>query len=338
MTERLWLALVLCAGLVACAKGSSQPQTPPKTEPPDAHVKALADTFLDAFFDRNPEAATVYGVPGRRHDRLTDNSLAALRAWQAKEDGWLQELRSIDAAAISGRPLRATYAIVRQSLEGNVAKRVCRDELWPVSQMTGWQVNDGYLVTIQPVGTEELRREALARWGALPKYIDTEIESLREGIKAGYTAPKLNVRIVIDQVRTLATTPLKDSPFGSPIQRDKDPAFQKAFTALVNDAIVPAATRYADFLEREYLPAAREALGVTANPNGAACYDASVLYHASIPKTAREVHELGVQQNEQLTAEMKAIGQRSFQIDDVPKLLQEVRSNPRYKFKSREEK
>src|SRR5262249_12784131 len=155
---------------------------------------------------------------------------------------------------------------------------------------------------------------------------------------AGYSSPKLNVRIVLDQVRTLATTALKDSPFGSPIERDKDPEFQKAFAALVTDQIVPAARRYADFLEKEYLPAARDAIAVTTHPDGAVCYDASVLYYASIAKTAGEVHELGVKQNDQLMAEMKAIGERSFQTGDVPALLQRVRSDPKYKFKSRAEK
>ena len=328
-----WLIAIACVGLTGCT--ASQP---PTKEPPDARVKALADTFLSAFFDRNPEAATVYGVPGRRHDKLSDNSLDALRVWEKREDAWLRDLDDVDVAAIASRPLRATHAIVRQALHGAVVKRICRDELWPVSQMTGWQINDGYLVTIQPVGTPELRRDALARWGMLPAYLDTEIANLREGIKAGYTAPKLNVRIVIDQIRTLAATPLKDSPFGSPIQRDSDEEFKKAFAALVTDRIVPAAKRYADFLEQEYLPAAREVIAVSANPDGAACYDASVLYHASIAKTAKAVHELGVQQNEQLMAEMKAIGERSFQIGDVPALLQRVRTDPTFKFKSREEK
>ena len=51
-----------------------------------------------------------------------------------------------------------------------------------------------------------------------------------KGSKSGYTSPKLNVRIVIDQVRSLAATPVKDSPFGSPAERDNSPEFQKAFT------------------------------------------------------------------------------------------------------------
>jgi uncharacterized protein (DUF885 family) len=104
---RRWLIALVCAGLAGCA-GSSAP--PPKAEPPDARVKALADTFLEAYFDRNPESATAYGVPGRHHDKLSDNSIAALRAWEVKEDGWLAELKQSDASAMSSRPLRATAA------------------------------------------------------------------------------------------------------------------------------------------------------------------------------------------------------------------------------------
>src|SRR5262249_16477433 len=157
-------------------------------------------------------------------------------------------------------------------------------ELWPVSQMTGWQITESYIVTIQPVGSDQARADALARWGTLPGYIDTEIANLREGIARGYTAPKVAVRIVIDQIRSLSTGPIEDSPFDSPAQRDSSPDFKKAFEALVADRIQPAARKYADFLEKEYLPVAREAIAVAANPDGARCYDASVLYHSSSPK------------------------------------------------------
>lgn len=338
MMKRLALTL-LCA--IAAGNCTSGPPAPPPQAAPvhsDARVKAFADAFLAAYFDRYPEVATYNGVPGRRHDALTDNSLAAQAAWAAREDAWLTDLKSIDPATIEAETLRATYAIVRQAIEGDVAKRVCRDELWNVSQMTGWQIADGYLVTIQPVGTEEARKQALARWGSLPKYLDTEIANLAEGVKLGYTAPKLNVRIVIDQVRGLASGPAKDSPFSSPAQRDTDPAFKKEFDALVAKQINPAMTRYADYLEKEYLPKAREGIAVALNPEGAACYDASVWYHSSSRKTAKEVHELGLQQIDALTAEMKEIAQRSFHTEDVAAALRQLREEKQYKFKDRAEK
>jgi uncharacterized protein (DUF885 family) len=198
-------------------------------------------------------------------------------------------------------------------------------------------VQSGYLVTIQPVGSDEARREALARWSQLPAYLDTEIANLREGLKAGYSAPKGNVRLTIDQMNTLIATPLAESPFDSPSVRDKTAEFQKPFDLLVREQIVPAFTRYRDFLEREYLPAARDAVGVSANPGGAACYDAAVRAYSSLPVPARDVHATGVREVARLDAEMKAIGERSFKTGDVPKLLERLRTDKAFLFKSRED-
>src|SRR5665213_1514375 len=173
---RLTLASTLILGLAACSSPPPKPAAPP---PADPAAKALADGYIAAYLDRYPEQATEFGVPGRHHDKLTDNSLDALKAWEAKEDAWLVEAKAIDPSAIATSPMRAAYAIARESIESNIGSRVCRNELWNVSQMTGWQVDDGYLVTIQPVGNEQALAEAHARWALLPHYIDTEIVNLR---------------------------------------------------------------------------------------------------------------------------------------------------------------
>src|SRR4051812_24696116 len=117
-----------CLTAVACGRAANPPAA--IKESSDAGVRALADTYLAAYFERFPEVVTSYGVPGRRHDALSDNSLDALKAWQAREDAWLAELKRIAPASIASPPLRATYAITRQAIEGSIAKRVCRDELW----------------------------------------------------------------------------------------------------------------------------------------------------------------------------------------------------------------
>jgi uncharacterized protein (DUF885 family) len=332
------MSCFVCAALICAGCGRAPEKTPAAAapEPADGRVRALADAYLDGYFERNPDQITVYGVPDRRQDALPDNSPTALKAWQAKEDAWLAQAKAIDAAAIAAESLRATYAIVREALESSIGARVCRLELWTVSQfVNGWQVEDGYLVTIQPVGTDAARKEALARWSRLPLYIDTEISNLREGLKAGYSAPKGNVRIVIAQMDSLIATPTAESPFDAPSVRDKTPEFSQQFDLLLREQIVPAFKRYRDFLEKEYLPAARDAIGVSANPNGAACYDASVRFHSSVPMTAKDVHDTGVQQVAQLDAEMQAIGARSFGTSDVPALLQRARTDRRYLFKSR---
>src|SRR6476619_814507 len=108
------------AGVCLLALACNDAPAPPKAPPADDRVKALADAYLDGFFARNPDQITLLGVPGRRHDALPDNSLDALRLWQAREDGWLKALQQIDPAAINASSLRATQAILRETLEGAI--------------------------------------------------------------------------------------------------------------------------------------------------------------------------------------------------------------------------
>src|SRR5204863_5861005 len=130
MLRRSVIAAIVCAAVAAgCSRGTPAPAATPQA---DEAVKSLADAYLAGYFDRHPEERTVFGVPGSHHDRLTDNSLDALKAWQAREDAWLQQARAIRVSAIAGAPMRATYAIVREALESSMVARVCRSELWNV--------------------------------------------------------------------------------------------------------------------------------------------------------------------------------------------------------------
>ena len=337
MISTRFAAIALCCMWLASCQRADAPVSSRSVPSADARVRALADGYLAAYFERYPDQATIFGVPGRRHDRLPDNSQESLKAWWAREDSWLAEARAIDPSMIDAAPLRATYAIAREVLEASAGTRRCRTDLWNVSQMTGWQVQDGYLVTIQPVGTEEARRDAIARWSALPAYLETEMANLHDGIRQGYTAPKLNVRIVIGQMDALLSTPVSESPFDSPSVRDKTPRFAREFDALVRDRINPAIGRYRDFLRDEYLGAAREAMAVSAHPNGADCYEGLVRSFSTLRVPAGEVHQLGLRQIESLTAEMKTIAERSFHTDDVAGLLQRLRTDKQFMFKSRAE-
>ena len=333
--RRLRVLFIIAVFSVSCRPPAVD--APARGEPADARVRLLADAYIGGFFDRFPESATLYGVPGRSHDALSDNSLTGLQRWQAKEDRWLEEVNAIDPARIDDRSLRATHAILREALESGVASRVCRQELWSVSQMTGWHINYGYLVTIQPTGSEQARKEALARWSRLSGYLDNEIANLREGMRLGYTAPKHIVRIVVDQVRGLIATPTADQPFLAPVRAEQTKEFQQAFAVLVTKRIMPAAQRYADFLERDYLPAARDTIAVSALPHGAECYTASVRAHSSLAKSAQEVHDIGLREVARIDAEMKKIAEQTFKTSDVSALMQRLRTDRQFMFKSREQ-
>ncbi len=303
-----------------------------------AHVTVLADAYFASLLAHEPELVTLFGIPGGRHDRLPDNSLAALAAWHAREDTLLAAVQALDSARVARTPAWATYALLRETLEALVDARVCRQELWHVSQFAdGWPSAFATLAAAQPVGTDTLRAQALDRWRALPHYIDTEIRNLQEGTRVGYTAPRAIVQLAIAQLDSILALPPEQWPFFGPALRDSSFTFQSAMRALVSADIAPAVRRYRDYLALHYQPAARRTIALSALPQGGRCYAALVRRHTALELPAREIHQLGLREMAAIDSEMRVVAARSFGTTHVDSLLGALRSDPRYTFASRED-
>ena len=300
-------------------------------------VVGIANDYLTQWQEAFPEVNTSNGIPGASHDRLSDNSAAAEKAWQEKEDHWLADMRRIDPATLIGRPQWVTYGLLREELEASVGMRACNYRVWNVSPMIGILASYVPLAQQQPVGTEDFRRQALTRWRRFPAFVDVEIANLREGMRAGYSEPKMNVRRVIESAdRLLATTPTT-SPFFAPAKADSTPAFRQAYERLVADQITPAVRRYRDYLANEYLPAARENVAITANPNGAACNAASIRRYTTVEIPPEEIFNLGTQLVAKAESTMRAITVARYGTDDIRAAMRRARAESSSSFHSREE-
>ena len=331
---RLLIASVVI--LVASCNSSGERSSQPADDT-TAKVTALADTYVKEYFEMFPTQALGSGSRDLYPDRLPDNGPEALKRWQGREDSILASLRQHRVAAVEGKPEEITYKFLQNQLESAQTFRLCRMELWNVSPTyTSWQADLSVVAGLQATETTEDQKNAIARFSQLGQYLDTEIENLREGIRLGYTAPKNNVRVVISQMDAMLTAPLADSPF---VRMAKPNAtdFRKDLETVERKTIRPAITRYRDFLRNTYLAAAREAVGVSANPHGDSCYPAAVSFYSTVAMTPQQVHELGRTQMEKIQAEMRQIGERSFSVSDPAKLLAMLKSEPQHRFKSRDE-
>ena len=293
----------------------------------------MADGYVAAYKKVFPELAEDSGLTLAHLDALSDNSLAALDAWHAREDAWVAELGKIEPEGLWGTPEWVLYGYLRNTLDSSRATRVCRAELWPAHQY-GWQISMVAMIDKQPVGTAPLRNEALARWRQLPRFLETEIDNLREGIRLGYTAPRRNVELAIEGLDALLATDLAKSPLESPAKRDGDPRFQTQWKALVEADILPAARRYRDFLRDEYVAKARTTLAITGIPNGEACYRGSLRSFTTTdidPATLYKRGEERVAEREAraLALARKVFGDRVTDMRAAKKLLDE---DPRNRF------
>jgi uncharacterized protein (DUF885 family) len=298
---------------------------------------AVADDYVAESSIRNPMRAAALGLPNPRHGELPDQSLAALRLWHQKEDRWLAELMKVDPAVLVGTPAWVVYGVLRERLEAERDARVCREELWRVNHMTGWQTQLPGVGNTQPLGTPELRALALSRFGRIPQFLDTEIQNLQEGVRLGYLAPKLTVELTIKQIDGLLSTPPEESPLFAPARRDKTPEFAGQWRTLIVEQVIPAIERYRRFLRDAYLRAARDSIAVSANPNGATCYRAMVRAFTTLDISPDEFFTQQMARLEEAEASMRQRAGRSYDGRDVREVLKELYSQPAHRFQTREE-
>jgi uncharacterized protein (DUF885 family) len=278
---------VFAAVLVGCDAA------PPLAPDAGAAVTAIADNYYALVLERAPEVAYLAAIDSARHDGLFDNRPAAYVAHRQAEDRLQARLSAIRLDDLAGTPEWVTAVMLAEALDSAIALRVCRIELWNVNHIAGWHLEYARIAELQPVGTAGEREQALARWARFSAFIDQEQANLASGLAAGYSAPRPVVDRVLKQLDGILGQASTDIPFASPGARSDDRAFRAAFDEIVANGIVPALTRYRDYLAATYRNAAREALSVTVNPEGADCYAASLESYTTLDATGQEIFAQG---------------------------------------------
>jgi uncharacterized protein (DUF885 family) len=300
-------------------------------------VIQIANAYEKAYFDHFPESGLLHGARHANLDRFTDYSLNGYETWRQQEDAFLEQLQAIRVEALKGSREYITYQLLKQSLENSRAIRICKDELWAVDPLFGWHIVLSILAEKQPVGTPEYRQKALKRWQTLNGVVDQQIHNLQAGLREGYTAPQPVVRRVLNQIKMMIDAPVEDSPFFDFAKRDNDPHFKRQMAQLIQEKMNPALKRYAIFLENEYLPKAREKIGLSALPNGEQCYQAKVLKETTLTISPMAIHQYGLTHMQQLSREVGEIGYREFGIQDMPTVFKRTKHDPKYWFSSEKE-
>lgn len=280
-------AIMLAVLIFAIATDTLSAQAARREGAAAAAARALSTEYLNAYQTRYPESDAA------NLDGMFDNSLQAYQAWSRRQSRFLERVRRMAPAIDRGAPESVTLALLEEHLEMSWDFRVCRRELWNAGPLTSWLPEYRAYAARQQVGSDTARRAALGRWRKFPAFIDTEIENLRVGVRAGYTSPRVLVISAIAQSEAILNSPVAESPFNSPAARDTSPEFRSAFESLVRERITPALCRYRDYLANEYSKTARQSVGVSAIPRGASCFQALIRRYTTLDLTPAMLNAKG---------------------------------------------
>jgi uncharacterized protein (DUF885 family) len=268
-------------------------------------------------------------------DFLPNRTADALALLHAAQDRLLDRIHAIDPGSLTGTSLTA-YAILLENMESLQAARVCRTELWDLNHLTGWQVSLPPQAAAQSVETASERENALRRWSALPGFIDTDLANLKTGMANGYSAPKTVVARVLRQLDGLLDSG-DESPFAAAARGTEDGQFRMQWRLLVSQKIDPAIERFRDFLRSEYLPRARESVGISALPDGARCYAALLRRATTLDRSPRATFDLGQATVRRSRAELRSLGRMMFGTDNMEAILQRAKAASANRFTSPDE-
>jgi uncharacterized protein (DUF885 family) len=324
MTMRLTAAAISAACLMACAplvqaEVAQQPARAKSAATAAAQqLKQLGDAYYAAAAANNPLFASLTG-DARYNDRL---GLAISPVQRAKHAslmrGLQQRLGKIDRAKL-GAVDQTSYDILAYELKREIAAASFPNHLLPVDQM---MFSTPLLFASmasgqasQPISTPEEYRIFLARMKELTPWLDQAVVNMRAGIKAGIVLPRALVLAAIPQYRKLASATPETNLFYAPI--DNLPAsFSEAdkrslsaqYRSEIENRLNPAARRLADFLENDYLPAARGSAGWSALPGGPAWYANKAAESTTTTLTPEQIHQIGLKEVARIQAEFAVVG------------------------------
>lgn len=295
----------------------SQPSVSPTKKNLSKEFSELAMEYENKLLQHNPELGMFWGRKDIILDKFMDYSLKEVMSWERQENDFLIALRHLEVKPAPGTPEYYTYNLLKETLENKKASRQCKLELWNVNPAFGWHNNMVIVAQRQPVGTPTYRQLALKRWRTFEQVVNAQIKNLKIGLREGYTAPKPAVDRVIAQLKMMVSADATQSPFFDFAKRDGDERFKDQVKDIIYDTINPSLQRYIHFLEHDYRPYAREAIGVSALPSGVTCYQAKIKEETTLNMSPQQIHDFGLEYMNKLAAEVAEIGQRKYGNTDM---------------------
>ena len=288
--------------------------------------RELADRFHERWLRVHPFTATMYGIPGY-DDLMPDDSAAGQQAWRAEAGRFRDEAGAIDRGPLTVAEAVTLDCMTEAAEQELAAVDLAADE-HTVTPMhyTGPPVF--LAVAARTILLDEAAAEAyLTRLRRSGAWIDQVTERLWEGAAKGRLPVAALAEQAVAWAQRLLAAP-DDSPLLAPRPPqdwDRAAAWAAECQAAVTDVAYPALARWTDALG-ELLPRARpsEQAGLRWLPGGDADYARAIRIYTTLPLSAQELHQTGLDHVAALEARAVELG-RGLGLSGLPEVTAAIR-------------
>ena len=334
--------LATCPLSAALAQEAGATTRPPVAKAAPTASVPLATMFATYWEDQArmyPTGATSQG-DNRYNDQLPNDQTQAFRQRQrAFYQQYLGSLQKFDRTRLSMDD-QTSYDIFEYEVKTRLDGLKQPTWMMPFAQfysLPNSLVQLGAGTGEQPFKTPRDYDNWLARVSQFPVWADSAISNFRRGMKAGVVLPKVLVTKMVPQLRAQAVADPASSLFYGPITRlpaNFSEADKARLTAAYQQAIltqlIPTYRKLADFLQTEYLPAARTSSGIGAVPGGEAMYRFAVHQMTTTDRTPEAIYQIGLGEVKRIRAEMEAVKKQVGYAGDLPAFFNYLNTDPKF--------
>ncbi|WP_100642211.1 DUF885 domain-containing protein [Alteromonas facilis] len=349
-TMLIGTAVVVQSSLPIMAMANPNENTTTQQQVQSAHDRLFA-LFADSDERQlalNPISGLFRGDMRRAHrlgDYLTDSQYIASRTDTLLN---LEMLKHIDREQLNDTD-KLAYDVFKydqeQALNGLSEEIRALTAVRPVNHFSGFHTFYPTFASgrgAAPFKTVKHYEDNLSRHKDYIAINDRAIDWFKRGMESGVFETKLTIDRVIKQLDTQLAIPLKESQYWGPVtmfpedfSADDKARLTKAYEQ-ATQALYDATTRMRDFLRDEYLPVARETIGLSDMKGGKALYQQLVESTTTLPLTPDYLHELGLKEVERIKTGMLEIKDEVGFSGTLNEFFNYVRTDPKFQPKSRE--
>ena len=303
----------------------------------------------EASLRRNPISAMFRGdfrYADRLGDYISDEYFAAEKA-AVEQD--LATLASIDRNALNATD-RLAYDVFKFQREDDLVdfqpEMMALTVVRPLNHFSGFHTFYPVFASgrnAAPFRNVEDYENNLKRHREFVTIVDRAIGRFRQGMESGVVETKLTIRNVIGQLDTQLNDAPEASPYYAPVLNFPDEVpeaerarLRQAYLETVRDRIFPAYRRLRDFLRDEYLPRARDGVGLVHMRGGEILYRRLIQENTTLPLTADYVHDLGLSEVARIRGEMEAIRTRVGFNGTLAQFFDHLRTDRQFEPESRD--
>src|SRR6185437_1878877 len=302
-----------------------------RTPDPTQQLHALFNEEWQYELRTSPESATALG-DNRYNDRLSDYSAEFHRKDLDETRKFLARFAAVPTTGLSQED-RLSRELMIRNLREQIEGAQFKSWEMSVSQNGGPQIELPDLITITPFNTVKDYENYIARLKQIPRVFDQVTANLQQGMKDRLMPPRFLLEKVAPQADDVASKTGENSPFFDPLKKfpegissaDQDRVRKEAL-AVIDEEIIPAYKRFAEFMRNDYAPHGRTEPGIWALPDGDKRYRFAVRRMTTTDLTPDQIHEIGLKELHQTEAEMLAVAKK-FGFNDLASFNEHIKND-----------